>query len=79
MIRDQVDLYAYDERGADLPIEKFKDEPVPKFEHLQKEAELRGDAVEQDEDEDEEIARGPVDAVDDVEERLVLPTLRRSP
>ena len=52
MIRDQVDLYAYDERGADLPVEKFKDEPVPKFEHLQKEAELRAEATEHDEDDD---------------------------
>ena len=52
MIRDQVDLYAYDERGADLPLEKFKDEPVPKFEHLQKEAELRAEATEHDEDDD---------------------------
>ena len=58
MIRDQVDLYAYDERGADLPIEKFKDEPVPKFEHLQKEAELRADAVEQDEDDETNSGSG---------------------
>ena len=56
MIRDQVDLYAYDERGADLPIEKFKDEPVPKFEHLQKEADLRTEA--DDHDEDDENASG---------------------
>ena len=56
MIRDQVDLYAYDERGADLPIENFKDEPVPKFEHLKKEAELRADAVEQGED--DEVSSG---------------------
>ena len=56
MIRDQVDLYAYDERGADLPIEKFKDEPVPKFEHLQKEADLRAEA--NDHDEDDENASG---------------------
>ena len=56
MIRDQVDLYAYDERGADLPIEKFKDEPVPKFEHLQKEADLRTEA--NDHDEDDENASG---------------------
>ena len=52
MIRDQVDLYAYDDRGADLPVEKFKDEPVPKFEHLQKEAELRAEATGHDEDDD---------------------------
>jgi len=58
MIRDQVDLYAYDERGADLPIEKFKDEPVPKFEHLQKEADLRADAVEQDEDDETNSGSG---------------------
>ncbi|HCD30329.1 MAG TPA: hypothetical protein DEQ73_06975, partial [Phycisphaerales bacterium] len=52
MIRDQVDLYAYDDRGADLPVEKFKDEPVPKFEHLQKEADLRAEAGDQDEDDE---------------------------
>lgn len=58
MIRDQVDLYAYDERGADLPIEKFKDEPVPKFEHLQKEAERRADLEEESEIEEDAPSSG---------------------
>ena len=52
IVRDQVDLYAYDERGADLPIEKFKNEPVPKFEHLLKEAEQRESDSDEEEGED---------------------------
>ena len=62
MIRDQVDLYAYDERGADLPIEKFKDEPVPKFEHLQKE--VISEPMPLSKTRMTRRTRGPVDAVD---------------
>ena len=46
--------------------------PVPKFEHLQKEAELRAEAVEQDDDDETSSGTGRAVAADD--ERLVLPT-----